>query len=487
MRRVGFRLRINPLSLNMIKNKYVLPLITISLGVIFVLVPPAMAISCTTPTDGSNYTISENCAPSGNVLGVEDGDITISQDRTLTLNENQVLVFNPNRALQIYGVIVKSASGSRIEKSFMWMEDKDGDGWSFATSTVQVASTQPSSGWVRRNTIRSMTVVDCDDNALSTVNSCCTLTNGGWSDWSNVGSCGTYVACQQRQTRSCTNPSPSCGGSTCSGVSTQDIDCGAVNGGWTAWGACSQTACGVSGTQSRSCSNPSLVCGGADCSALDGGNSSQGCVGNNPRDGGWSYGSWGSCSSSCQTTAGTQTRTATCNNPTPGCGGADCTNAVTSQTCYGGTADRNCVGAWGSCSSCSKTYTVSTTKLCNGSSCPYSNGATQSCGTVDGGWSYGSWSACSVQCIDSTGTKTRTATCNNPTPQCGGANCTGAVTSQSCNGTLTNRNCLWSSWSPACTYGVCATKYQTRYHTQEQRCYGSYCTGASSRTYYCPC
>ena len=101
----------------MIKNKNVLLLITTILGIIFVLIPSAVAISCTSPTDGSNYTISENCAPSGSVLGVEDGDITINQDRTLTLNENQVLVFNPNKVLRIYGVIVKSASESRIEKS----------------------------------------------------------------------------------------------------------------------------------------------------------------------------------------------------------------------------------------------------------------------------------------------------------------------------------------------------------------------------------
>jgi len=470
----------------MIKNKNVLLLITTILGIIFVLIPSAVAISCTSPTDGSNYTISENCAPSGSVLGVEDGDITINQDRTLTLNENQVLVFNPNKVLRIYGVIVKSASESRIEKSFMWMEDKDGDGWAYATSTIQISNTQPSSGWVRRNTIRSMTVADCDDNALSTVNSCCTLTNGGWSDWSNTGSCGTYTACKQRQTRSCTNPLPSCGGSTCSGVSTQDIDCGAVNGGWTTWSACSQTACGVSGTQSRSCSNPSPVCGGADCSALDGGNSSQSCVGDSPRDGGWSYGSWGSCSSSCQTTAGTQSRSATCNNPTPACGGATCTGAYTSQTCYGTTPDSDCVGAWSACSNCSQTYVRTAMRVCNGSHCPYTNGTTQACGLVDGGWSaYGAWSACSAYCTYETGSQTRTRTCTNPAPQCGGT-CTGhSYQTQSCYGTHGATNCSWSSWSPACS-GICQTITQSRYVTRAAQCGGT-CTGSSTRTKRCPC
>ncbi|OGI85621.1 hypothetical protein A3A05_01710 [Candidatus Nomurabacteria bacterium RIFCSPLOWO2_01_FULL_41_12] len=46
-----------------------------------------------------------------------------------------------------------------------------------------------------------------------------------------------------------------------------------VNGGWSAWSACSVTACGSTGTQTRTCTNPLPSGGGADCS----GPSTQAC------------------------------------------------------------------------------------------------------------------------------------------------------------------------------------------------------------------
>ena len=46
-----------------------------------------------------------------------------------------------------------------------------------------------------------------------------------------------------------------------------------VDGGWSAWSACSVTACGQTGTQTRTCSNPYPANGGADCV----GPSSQAC------------------------------------------------------------------------------------------------------------------------------------------------------------------------------------------------------------------
>ena len=93
----------------------------------------------------------------------------------------------------------------------------------------------------------------------------CSAVNGGWSAWSACSGCS--------QSRSCTNPAPSCGGSGCSGSATQA--CGTVNGGWSAWSACLST-CGP-GTITRTCSNPYPACSGVDCSLLDGGNYSQAC------------------------------------------------------------------------------------------------------------------------------------------------------------------------------------------------------------------
>jgi len=111
----------------------------------------------------------------------------------------------------------------------------------------------------------------CSGSSTETQTQSCGAVNGGWSGWSNTGSCGSYQSCKQRQDRTCTNPSPSCGGAACSGASTQYLDCGAVNGGWSGWSACS-VSCG-GGTQTRTCTNPSPSCGGANCT----GSSSQPC------------------------------------------------------------------------------------------------------------------------------------------------------------------------------------------------------------------
>src|SRR3989344_276961 len=46
-----------------------------------------------------------------------------------------------------------------------------------------------------------------------------------------------------------------------------------INGGWSAWGSCSATACGTMGTQNRTCTNPSPANGGTNCS----GPSTQAC------------------------------------------------------------------------------------------------------------------------------------------------------------------------------------------------------------------
>ena len=52
------------------------------------------------------------------------------------------------------------------------------------------------------------------------------LVDGGWSEWQNVtecsAPCGDGVIIQQR---TCTQPSPSCGGRDCVGENTTNVSC----------------------------------------------------------------------------------------------------------------------------------------------------------------------------------------------------------------------------------------------------------------------
>ena len=52
------------------------------------------------------------------------------------------------------------------------------------------------------------------------------LVDGGWSEWQNVtecsATCGEGVITQQR---TCTQPSPSCGGRDCVGENTTNVSC----------------------------------------------------------------------------------------------------------------------------------------------------------------------------------------------------------------------------------------------------------------------
>lgn len=154
--------------------------------------------------------------------------------------------------------------------------------------------------------------------------------DGKWTDWTPWSSCS--VSCgggTQKRDRSCTNPAPANGGAACSGIASETRDCNTqacsspVAGGWSAWGPCS-ASCG-GGNRTRTCTNPAPAGGGAACVGSGSETcNSQAC--SVPVNGGWS--AWGACSAICG--VGTQLRT--CTNPAPAAGGAACVGP-TSQSC----------------------------------------------------------------------------------------------------------------------------------------------------------
>lgn len=108
----------------------------------------------------------------------------------------------------------------------------------------------------------SCPVVAANDIGCSAVD--CLAVDGGWSSWSVCSGCS--------QSRTCTNPSPACGGDLCVGLSTQS--CGTVNGSCgVSTGTCTSGTAGVGTTQ--------VVVGGINnvwtCNGLCGGSNSPVC------------------------------------------------------------------------------------------------------------------------------------------------------------------------------------------------------------------
>ncbi|VDH91149.1 Hypothetical predicted protein [Mytilus galloprovincialis] len=288
--------------------------------------------------------------------------------------------------------------------------------------------------------------------------------NGGWSSWYFSGSwsscsascrtCGSSVIPLQSRTRrrSCNNPSPGCGGRSCSGSSSSTTSryCNTayckVNGGWSGWKSwgswdkCS-AECKTCGSSSnpyktrrryRVCNNPTPRCNGNSCPGSKYITSSTSCNTHYCKvNGGWSswkpWGSWDSCSTVCKpcgsSTDPTKTRRRyrACNNPTPACNGHSCSG---------------------------RSY-ISASKSCNTHYCK-----------VNGGWgSWESWTKmtnCSAECkkegsVSPTQTLTRKRLCNNPSPSCNGQSCSGSASDksvQNCN----TQNCPvdgyweWGNW-----------------------------------------
>ncbi|XP_044164585.1 SCO-spondin-like isoform X4 [Acropora millepora] len=335
--------------------------------------------------------------------------------------------------------------------------------------------------------------------------------HGGWSSWGAWGSCSKTCGNGNRyRYRSCTAPTPKYGGRSCIGSRFQWRSCivkhCAVHGGWSSWGtwgSCSKTCGNGNRNRYRSCTAPTPKYGGRSC--IGSWIESKSCfIKHCPVHGGWSsWGTWGSCSKTCET--GYQDRHRSCTSPVPAYGGSSCAGSSNQQTSclikhcpvHGGWSSW---GAWGSCSkTCGTGYQdrhrscTSPVPAYGGSSCAGSSNQQTSClikhCPVHGGWSsWGAWGSCSKTC--GTGYQDRHRSCTSPVPAYGGSSCTDSSNQQT---SCLIKHCPvhggWSSWG---AWGSCSKTCGTGYQDRHRNCTspvpaygGSSCTGSSNQQTSC--
>ncbi|XP_053376701.1 SCO-spondin-like [Mercenaria mercenaria] len=328
-------------------------------------------------------------------------------------------------------------------------------------------------------------VGDRNETQVCTDRPSCVI-DGSWSDWSAWFGCS--VTCGQgtdKRYRACNNPLPQNGGRYCQGPFSESTNCTLVScpvdgkwADWGSWGSCSVSCSNGTSVRIRTCSNPYAEYGGKQC---DGSSTDvRDCLmGLCTIDGSWSaWSAWFGCSVTCG--KGTDKRYRACNNPVPKNGGRYCQGSFSeSMDCAlvqcpvdGNWADW---GSWGSCSvtcsngtsvrirSCSNPYPKYGGKQCVGNATAVRDCFPKVC-TIDGNWAvWGSWGSCSVTC--SNGTSERIRTCDNPKPQNGGKNCTGAPTEiVNCFEKVCPIDGSWGSWTPwSRCMGDCNSGNKQRY------------------------
>ncbi|XP_028409018.1 uncharacterized protein LOC114531606 [Dendronephthya gigantea] len=353
----------------------------------------------------------------------------------------------------------------------------------------------------------------------------CPIT-GGYTSWSEFSECS--LSCgngsTRYRTRNCTNPKPQYGGKDCSliGPAFQIEVCHVppcpIAGGYTSWSNFSECSlsCGNGSTRyrTRNCTNPKPQYGGQDCSVIGPALHTEEChVSSCPIAGG--YTSWSNFSE-CSLTCGkgsTRYRTRNCTNPKPQYGGLNCSfigPAVEIQICMINPCpvDGN-YSAWSAFSLCStscghgykiRNRTCSSPvpkydgrncsglgpdheiNTCNLGRCP-----------IHGG--YGDWSefsTCSATCGNAS--KTRTRTCNNPSPSNGGRDCQNLGSNfetKPCETTacpIHGNYSDWSAYSPCLQSCGNSSKFRRRFCTNPEPRYGGRnCTSIGLDIEKAPC
>lgn len=115
------------------------------------------------PPPGGNWTLDGNCSISG-TNGVDNGNLTLNNaNYTLTLQTGSTFAFNPGSSINLSAGSIAIASGAQIKKTYLWMQDSDGDGYP-DTLTENAADTSPGAGYRRRNALATISSVDCNNN-----------------------------------------------------------------------------------------------------------------------------------------------------------------------------------------------------------------------------------------------------------------------------------------------------------------------------------
>nr|CAJ65510.3 HyTSR1 protein [Hydra vulgaris] len=336
--------------------------------------------------------------------------------------------------------------------------------------------------------------------------------DGAYSQWSAYSVCSSPCnGGKQTRTRSCTNPPPSNGGAPCFGPDFDSKSCNIhlcpVHGGFTQWSDfsdCSKSCGEGKKIRTRSCSNPAPSNGGSSCVGPT--EDTAFCkLKECPVDGG--LGQWSDfteCSKSCG--SGIQWRKRLCNNPEPAYGGKDCSGLISSeqQECKvrecpvnGGLSD------WSLFSECSEPCGLGNqyrTRTCTNPS-PANGGLgctghlieSVSCTLkpcpVNGNFSqWSEYSPCSNTC--GSGIAQRKRTCTQPSPAHGGRDCFGpTLDTKTCKLRDCPINGEFSEWSAfSICYEPCGLgkQYRVRYCTNPPPSFGGNdCAGNSREVIVC--
>ena len=116
------------------------------------------------PPMGGDWTLDGNCGISG-VNGLDNGNFTVST-YTLTINAGATFVWNPGNSMNITNGAIAIADTAQLKKTYLWMQEGDGDGYP-ANTTQSASDTAPSGSHRRRYQVSTISSTDCNDGDVN--------------------------------------------------------------------------------------------------------------------------------------------------------------------------------------------------------------------------------------------------------------------------------------------------------------------------------